>query len=122
MKLRIKGNSIRLRLSQKDVATLHQKGIVEEQTMFGNNYFRYLLQQTNTDKQLTASFENNCIKVFIPASFVADWPGNDIVGIDARMPLTATDSLYILVEKDFICLDETTEDQSDNYPNPNKTC
>jgi len=27
-----------------------------------------------------------------------------------------------LVEKDFICLDETTEDQSDNYENPNKTC
>ena len=26
--------------------------------------------------------------------------------------------LYILIEKDFKCLDNTIEDQSDNYPNP----
>jgi hypothetical protein len=24
----------------------------------------------------------------------------------------------LLVEKDFVCLDNTIEDQSDNYPNP----
>jgi len=27
-----------------------------------------------------------------------------------------------LLEKDFVCLDHTTEDQSDNYENPNTTC
>jgi hypothetical protein len=26
--------------------------------------------------------------------------------------------LFLLVEKDFTCLDEVAEDQSDNYPNP----
>jgi hypothetical protein len=26
--------------------------------------------------------------------------------------------LFLLLEKDFVCLDETIEDQSDNYPNP----
>jgi len=26
--------------------------------------------------------------------------------------------LHLLVEKDFVCLDEVNEDQSDNYPNP----
>ncbi len=26
--------------------------------------------------------------------------------------------LFLLVEKDFTCLDNVSEDQSDNYPNP----
>jgi len=30
--------------------------------------------------------------------------------------------LHLLLEKDFVCLDNTAEDQSDNYPNPNKAC
>jgi hypothetical protein len=30
--------------------------------------------------------------------------------------------LFLLVEKDFVCLDNTVEDQSDNYPNPNAVC
>jgi hypothetical protein len=28
------------------------------------------------------------------------------------------DQLHLLVEKDFTCLDNVAEDQSDNYPNP----
>jgi hypothetical protein len=36
------------------------------------------------------------------------------------MPFFEDNSLYLLVEKDFVCLDETSEDQSDNYENPNK--
>jgi hypothetical protein len=27
-------------------------------------------------------------------------------------------NLHLLVEKDFTCLDNVAEDQSDNYPNP----
>jgi hypothetical protein len=38
------------------------------------------------------------------------------------MPLGNGQSLKLLLEKDFVCLDHTDEDQSDNYPNPNKTC
>jgi hypothetical protein len=30
--------------------------------------------------------------------------------------------LFLLIEKDFVCLDNTFEDQSDNYPNPNAVC
>jgi hypothetical protein len=57
----------------------------------------------------------------IPASFIRNWPENDTVGIHATMPFFEDGSLYLLVEKDFVCLDETTEDQSDNFENPNKT-
>jgi len=43
-----------------------------------------------------------------------------VVGFNAKMPVAENGSLYLLLEKDFVCLDETTEDQNDNYENPNK--
>jgi hypothetical protein len=121
MKLRIKGNSLRIRLTKTEVSTLANTGYLEEQTRFINNEFVYALQVADKH-ELSASFSNNKMTMFIPASFVKDWPENEVVGINTNMPLTNNESLYLLVEKDFICLDETTEDQSDNYENPNKTC
>jgi hypothetical protein len=38
------------------------------------------------------------------------------------MPVSENDTLYLLLEKDFVCLDETMESQNDHYENPNKTC
>lgn len=122
MKLRIKGNSIRLRLSKSDVAKLDETGCLQEETSFRGASFGYILQRVDQGNELYASFDSGIITVFMPAILIRNWPSNDIVGFDSRMKLTETDNLYILVEKDFICLDETTEDQSDNYENPNKSC
>jgi len=122
MKLRIKGNSIRFRLSKSEVAKLAQTGYLEEQTSFGDNRFLYALKQVADADDLSASFGQDKITMFVPSKFVYGWPENDIVGFNANMPLKDGSNLYLLVEKDFICLDETTEDQADNYENPNKTC
>lgn len=121
MKIRIKGNSIRMRLTKTDVSRLCEQGCLREETVFPNNRFVYALQKADT-AQLSASFASNTITILVPASFLQDWPVNDITGLDARMPISETESLYLLIEKDFVCLDHTTEDQSDNYENPNKTC
>lgn len=71
---------------------------------------------------LTATLEENKMIMFVPASLTKGWPENNTVGFEANIPLAHNKSLYLLLEKDFICLDDTTEDQSDNYENPNKTC
>jgi hypothetical protein len=122
MKLRIKGNSIRIRLSRSEVAKIAAEGYIEEQTLFGNNKFIYALQRSDNGNELSASLYQNKITMFVPSSLLKNWPENDVIGFHANMPLTDNDSLYLLLEKDFTCLDETTEDQSDNYENPNKTC
>ncbi|HEX2683143.1 MAG TPA: hypothetical protein VHL77_04390 [Ferruginibacter sp.] len=122
MKLRIKGNSLRIRLTKTEVSTLANTGHLEEQTVFPSNTFKYVLQKVDDGTELSATFTNDTITMYVPASFVNSWPGNEVVGINTNMPLPGTGSLYLLLEKDFICLDETTEDQSDNYENPNKTC
>jgi hypothetical protein len=120
MKLRIKGNSIRLRLSKPEVEMLSSIGMIKEQTDFGNNSFVYSLQK-DIGCELKASFTNNELVISIPAKFVTDWPGNTIIGIDNKAVDGNVPALYILVEKDFKCIDEVNEDQSDNYDNP-KTC
>jgi len=121
MKLRIKANSIRYRLSKTDVSRLADTGYLEEYTAFPGKQLTYALQKTDAEV-LSASFLDDTITLFIPDTFVKEWPDNDVIGLDTRMPLPGNESLYLLIEKDFVCLDDTTEDQSDNYENPNKTC
>ncbi|MGB4844235.1 MAG: hypothetical protein WBP16_07210 [Ferruginibacter sp.] len=122
MKLRIKGNSLRIRLTKTEVSKLADTGYLQEQTVFPNNTFTYALQGDESTTVLFATLGSNKITMHIPASFIENWPENDIVGINATMPFFEDGSLYLLVEKDFVCLDETTEDQSDNYDNPKKNC
>jgi hypothetical protein len=122
MKLRIKGNSLRIRLTKTEVSKLAETGYLEEQTSFPKNRFMYALQKTDAVTELSATFENNKITVFVPEAFIKDWPTNNVVGLETKMPLPGTGHLYLLIEKDFVCLDETTEDQGDNYENPNESC
>jgi hypothetical protein len=122
MKLRIKGNSLRYRLSKSEVSNFVNSGYLEEQTQFGENTFVYALQSVDDGTELSATLDQNKITMFVPKLLLNEWPGNEIVGFHSNMPLTGNDSLYLLLEKDFICLDHTTEDQSDNYENPNKVC
>jgi hypothetical protein len=121
MKLRIKGNSLRIRLTKTEVNELAESGYLQEETIFPNNRFVYALQKAD-DAALSAIFENNKITMLVPASFIKDWPANNMVGLENNMQLPNKESLFLLIEKDFVCLDDTTEDQSDNYENPNKTC
>ena len=122
MKLRIKGNSIRLRLSKPEVEKLAVAKYLEERTSFGSNTFAYALQIKDGGDELSADFNGNKITVFIPGIFIEDWAVNDVTGFNTTKQVSDAASLYILVEKDFKCLDEVTEDQKDNYENPNKTC
>ena len=122
MKLRIKGNSLRIRLTKTEVSTISTKGYLEEETNFGNNKLLYVLQRVDEGNELSAAFEENRITMFVPSSLTKDWPINNIISIDAHMLVGENKTLYLLLEKDFVCLDHTTEDQSDNYENLNKVC
>lgn len=111
-----------MRLTKTEVGKLAETGYLEEQTSFPNGQFIYALQSTGEVADLSANFGNNKITIFVPQSFLVNWPDNNVVGLDTKMKLPGDEILYLLIEKDFVCLDETTEDQSDNYENPNKAC
>ena len=121
MKIRIKENSIRIRLTRSEVTKIAVDGYIQEHTVFNNGQFIYALKVADQEA-LSASLENNRITMFVPVVWVKDWPVNNVIGFRGNIPVTEKDSLFLLLEKDFVCLDETTEDQSDNYDNPAKTC
>jgi hypothetical protein len=122
MKIRIQSSSIRFRLSKTDVEQLTDEGRIEEQTPFESSVFSYAVQQSRDVDQLTASFENNKITLLVPAVYVEDWAINTIIGFDAKMQVGTGETLFLLLEKDFKCLDLAGEDQSDNYENPKTNC
>ncbi len=112
MKIRIKGNSLRYRLTRTDVDTFTKNGYLEEQTSFGGDVLIYAIQSSNTDT-LTSTFKNNKITLLMSQAMVKEWADTDRVGFENKTP-----DFFLLVEKDFKCLDNVEEDQSDNYPNP----
>lgn len=123
MKIRIKGNSIRYRLTKTEIANFGKNGYLEERTIFpGNAFFRYRLEINNEIENMSASFLENTITVFVPEKIAREWTATEVVGYNYTIPLENGAALSMLIEKDFVCLDHTFEDQSDNYPNPNKTC
>ncbi len=111
-----------MRLTKSEVSRLAEIGYLEEKTTFPQSQLVYTLQRSNDVAELSATFVNNTITMFVPKAFVDDWPLNNVVGIDSKMQLPNNEVLYLLLEKDFVCLDETTEDQSDHFENPNKSC
>lgn len=112
MKIRIKGNSLRYRLTRSDVEQLSAIGYLEDKIDFGNQSLLYALRLTDGES-LSATFVNSTITLNMPGSMVKEWENPDKVGFEHT-----TGNLHLLVEKDFTCLDNVAEDQSDNYPNP----
>ena len=107
MKLRIKGNSIRLRLGRSEVQQLAIKGAVEELTIFGSGRGQrlgYEIRAATDETVVRASFDGRRIIVHVPAEIIHRWAGSDQVGIHA-MQSTDRGELAIVIEKDFVCID-----------------
>jgi Family of unknown function (DUF7009) len=116
MKLRIKGPSLRLRLTQGEVRALSDGGTVEEQVPFGADVnLTYRLQRDAAATDISASFAGGVLEVRIPDAVARDWCSGDEVTL--ATPDAAP--LRIVVEKDFACLaPRRDEDESDNFPHP----
>jgi len=122
MKIRISANSIRIRLSKSEVEKLTTKGVLEDRTSFGTTYFSYAVERKTGLKALSAKYDQNRITLLVPEMLITGWQENTVVGFDAHQAVSETETLYLLLEKDFKCLDNTVEDQSDNFENPKKIC
>lgn len=117
MKLRIRGDSLRLRLARGEVEHLAETGEVRETIHFGARALDYALRCAELD-QPRAQFEAEAIIVELPRAAALAWARSDQVGIEAEQPL-AEGVLRLLIEKDFKCLaPREGEDDSDAFPHP----
>ena len=112
MKIRIKENALRYRLTKSDISALADNAYLQEQTSFAEQPLIYALKAVEDDR-LSAGFFGNTITLFMPKQMAAELINTEKVGFKA-----ISGALQLLVEKDFTCLDNVDADQSDNYPNP----
>lgn len=123
MKIRIKGNSVRYRLSKPELDLFAKEGYLEEKTEFPTGQLCYAIQKLFDGKNLDASFTGKKLTMFVPHEMMTEWTGTDKVGFNYNLPVDDNKTLFLLIEKDFKCIDgEETEDQSDYYDNPIKSC
>jgi hypothetical protein len=126
MKLRIKGNSIRLRLGRSEVRRLAIGEIVEESAVFGpskDECFAYAISASQEVSVVTANFADRRLLIRVPSSVVHQWSTTDQVGISVLQRTGNDDGLQILIEKDFECVDApSSESQEDAFPKPQLRC
>ena len=80
MKIRIKGNSLRYRLTKSEVAAFSEKGYLEEKTLFPTQTLVYALQAKADIDTLAADFSENVITLFFPESEQVKWYESNQVG------------------------------------------
>lgn len=125
MKLRIRGDSLRFRLSQGEVSRLLAKEKVSESVHFSSSaagLLTYSLEACEHATEVSACFENGEVLVNLPMLLVRSWANTNQVGIEHMQPTGEGRGLRLVIEKDFHCLQpRPEEDESDNFPHPEQT-
>jgi uncharacterized protein DUF7009 len=119
MKLRIKGPSLRLRLTQGEMRALLEEGTVEERVPFAPGAgLVYRLRRDASTREIVASFRNGVVEIRVPEEQAREWCNTGLVTLAHEQALPEG-SLRITLEKDFACLaPREGEDESDNFAHP----
>ena len=120
MKLRMKGNSLRLRITRTEMETLIHKGRIQETTWLGPGAdcrLTYALELSNGN-HVTLRCVPPEIAVLLPRSEATAWRNGDQAGIYATAEIGPRGFLELMIEKDFACLDRSDADKHDTFPHP----
>lgn len=112
MKLRIRNNTLRLRLTRDEVAGLEDTGKVTAFTEFGaapQERLVYTVESSGDSPNVSAQYTHGSISVTLPSALVKLWAQGDLVGLEGEQPLNNYATLKIIVEKDFTCLTKQNE-------------
>ena len=118
MKLRVRGSSLRLRVTRGEVEQLRAGAVVAESVAFGSGSLIYALTVADVPA-MRASFDGGRIEVTLPRAQAERWLRSEEVGMQARQEVGEGGPLQLLVEKDFACLKPRQgEDDADAFPHP----
>ncbi len=121
MKLRIRGDTLRLRLKKNEVERIAAGASIVEETYFPGSVLKFRLDASESIA-ITASFDNSGLAVNVPKSKALDWADTDDVSLHTEQRLPGAGCLSILIEKDFKCLEpghhRDCEDDEDTFPHP----
>ncbi len=110
MKLRFRGNTLRLRVNQREVTALADGHSLEEAVAFPNNARFIYLFEPNAEREPMASFADGRIRIQAPLRDVQAWAQGESVGLYFDLPADSTTELRIAIEKDLECVDGSPEE------------
>jgi hypothetical protein len=120
-KLRIKGNSLRLRVTRSEVSKVIAAGRIEETIHFSSNEQSSLTYALACEAGLMSPqirYKPSEVMVLLPEGMAVTWAESDQVGIYTTIDLGPHGTLDLSVEKDFACLDLSYAENIDTFPNP----
>ncbi|MGE3802469.1 MAG: hypothetical protein AB7H80_15740 [Candidatus Kapaibacterium sp.] len=122
MKLRIRSNTIRLRLTQGEVQRLATELKLRDELRFGSGEgmcFTYGIELTNSHSDFGLRYEGGNITVLMPTSLGMGWHDSDEVGFSAEVDVGEGETISLLIEKDFVCLKpRASEEDEGGFPHP----
>ena len=113
MKLRIQDNSLRFRLTQREVTRLKDEGRVEAEVRFTElRALRYSVSSAQALENVEVEYAADCVRVTLPRARVLAWAESELVSIAGQ------GRVQVLIEKDFRCLHGPDRWDPDAWPNP----
>ena len=121
MKLRIRGATLRLRLTRGEVDQLAAGQSILESTPFpdGSTFSYSLNPAADLNARQVSGATGTQLEIEVPAARAQVWAESDEVGFtgDAAVRIGELD---VLIEKDFTCITPRDgEEELDTFPNPN---
>jgi hypothetical protein len=125
MKIRMKGNSVRLRVGRAELARFLADGRIEETVHFAATPeagFTYALEVSAPGSTAaTVRYAPRHLAVLVTPEQVGQWRKDDQVGIYTEVDIGANQALEIAIEKDFACVHGSESENADSFANPNLT-
>jgi hypothetical protein len=121
MKLRIKGNSLRLRVSRSELARLLDGDRIEETIRFTaapEATLTYALASAMQSAPVSVEYGFKTVTVVLANNRARTWGSEGEVGVYGEIDNGEGGVLEVIVEKDFACLDRSDEDNADTFANP----
>jgi hypothetical protein len=122
MKIHIRGNSMRIRVGRSELAHFLHEGRIEDTIQFTpapEARLTYALEVSPDDTaQTQVRYSPQEVAVILAPRQVVQWSVETEVGVYTKVPIGAGDSLELIIEKDFACLDRSDEGNKDTFANP----
>jgi hypothetical protein len=122
MKLRIRGQSLRLRLAQPDLATLQAHGRIDDAVVFGpgsGQQFAYGIVLSPRAEATDLRYEPGRLTVVLPQAQATAWAYADATTLEASLPVAGQRDLKLVIEKDFACrAPRAAEEDAGAFANP----
>ncbi|MBV8672519.1 MAG: hypothetical protein JOZ33_03710 [Acidobacteriaceae bacterium] len=125
MKLRIKSDSLRIRVGRSELERFLREGRIEDTIHFGaapEARLTYALEASPVEAaQTQVRYSPQEVAVVLTPGQIRQWNQKEEVGVYTQVPLAPGSALEVVVEKDFACLDRDDEDNKDTFANPHTT-